>query len=64
MRLIAKTVKFLMRPASIVCLGMAVYEMYRNNFFFALVYIFMSNMILTEQRYGAIKERLDAQEYL
>jgi hypothetical protein len=53
-----------MKPASMVCLGLALYEMYNYNFFSALVYTFMANMILTEQRYSAIKERLDAQEYL
>lgn len=61
---VSKTVQALTKPAAIVCLGLAMYQLYSNNFFSALILVFLSNMILVESRYREIKARLDAQEYL
>jgi len=63
-KIISSTVKFLMKLATVACLCLATYEFYCNNFLTALIYVFMANMILTERRYSALKERFDAQEYL
>lgn len=62
--LTAKITRALLTPAALVCLGMSMYNLYSNNFFTAIVFIFMANMIVTESRYREIKRRLDVQEYL
>lgn len=55
-------IKFLIKPASIVLLVFALYELLQLNFFSALSFAMLANMLQTEARYTALKERLDAQE--